>query len=200
MARVRIVKPEKVDDQIVCEMFDWVTQMEGKVPNHFYVEMNFPEFFKAKLGATKVLWQLGELTMPEIQLVGIAVSKANGCAYCTAAFCTILQHGLGKAEEEVKNFVVHTDAALSDERRKAIVQFALKINADARSATEADIMHLREIGLTDKGLVQLVHLVSDFASYNRLNLVLQTDYDYRDLWRNLAFGLQGQARSPGLAS
>ena len=199
MARVRIAKPEKVDDPVVCEMFDWVTQMEGKVPNHFYVEMNFPEFFKAKLGATKVLWQLGELTMPEIQHVGIAVSKANGCAYCTAAFCTILQHGLGRDEEEVKKFVVGTDVELSDKRLKTIVQFALKINADARSATEADIMRLREVGLTDRGLVQLVHLVSDFASYNRLNLVLQTDYDYRDLWRRLAFGMHGEAKSPGLA-
>ncbi len=199
MARVRIVKPEKVDDPVVREMFDWVTQMEGKVPNHFYVEMNFPEFFKAKLGATKVLWQLGELTMPEIQYVGIAVSKANGCAYCTAAFCTILELGLGKDEEEVKKFVVQTDAALSDKRLKTIVQFALKINRDAGSATDADIGRLREVGLTDKGLVQLVHLVSDFASYNRLNLVLQTDYDYQNLWRNLAFGLQGQTKNSGLA-
>jgi hypothetical protein len=62
------------------------------VPNHFYVEMNFPEFFKAKLGATKVLWQMGELRLDEIQHIGIAVSKANGCPYCTAAFCTILNH------------------------------------------------------------------------------------------------------------
>src|SRR2546422_8279564 len=101
MARVRIVKPEKVDDPVVREIFDWVTQMEGSVPNHFYVEMNFPEFFKAKLGATKVLWQMGELTMDEIQHVGIAVSKANGCPYCTAAFCTILNHGLKADEGEV---------------------------------------------------------------------------------------------------
>ena len=80
------------------------------------------------------------------------------------------------------------------------MQFALKINKDARSATEADIMHLREVGLTDKGVVRLTHLVSDLASYNRLNLVLQTDYDYRDLWRTLAFGQHGQTKSPGLAS
>ena len=40
---------------------------------------------------------------------------------------------------------------------------------------------------TDKGIVQLVHVVSDFASYNRLNLALDTDYDYRDMWRALAF-------------
>jgi len=36
---------------------------------------------------------------------------------------------------------------------------------------------------TNKGIVQLIHLVSDFASYNRLNLALDTEYDYRDLWR-----------------
>jgi hypothetical protein len=29
--------------------------------------------------------------------------------------------------------------------------------------------------------------VSDFRAYNTLNLALQTDYDYRDFWRELAF-------------
>jgi len=42
---------------------------------------------------------------------------------------------------------------------------------------------LRTVGLSDKGIVQLIHLVSDFASYNRLNLALATDYDSRDMWR-----------------
>jgi alkylhydroperoxidase family enzyme len=68
-----------------------------------------------------------------------------------------------------------------------MVEFALKVNADAAGITDQDISGLRKAGLTDKGIVQLCHLVSDFASYNRLNLALQTDYDYRDLWRQLAF-------------
>ncbi len=131
MARVKIVKPEKVDDPVVREIFDWVTQMEGSVPNHFYVEMNFPEFFKAKLGATKVLWQMGELSMDEIQHVGIAVSKANGCPYCTAAFCTILNHGLKTDEGKVKQFVVEGAKAVPDERLRTLVEFALKVNQDA---------------------------------------------------------------------
>ena len=41
-------------------------------------------------------------------------------------------------------------------------------------------------GLTDKGIVQLTHIVSDFSSYNTLNLALDTDYDYRDFWKELA--------------
>jgi hypothetical protein len=66
-----------------------------------------------------------------------------------------------------------------------------------RRVTDADVDTLRTIGLSDKGVVQLVHLVSDFASYNRLNLALQTDYDYRDLWRSLAFDWQ---QGPGEAA
>ncbi len=186
MARVELVKPEAVDDPVIREIFAWVTEMEGAVPNHFYLELNFPEFLKAKLGATKVLWQAGELTMEEIQHVGIAVSRANGCPYCTAAFCTILGYGLGKDEEYVKRFVV--DGAVDDERTATILAFALKANAAPRDVSDADVAGLRRIGLEDKGIVQLVHLVSDFASYNRLNLALDTDYDYRDIWRALAFG------------
>ena len=188
MARVKLAKPESVDDPAVAGIFEWVTQMEGSVPNHFYVEMNFPEFFTAKLGATKVLWEAGELTMPEIQHIGILVSKDNGCRYCTAAFCTILNHGLEAAEDYVAELVSVGTDAVSDLRLRTMLEYALQVNRDAAGVTDGDVARLRNIGLSDKGIVQLTHIVSDFASYNRLNLALQTDYDYRDLWRQLAFG------------
>ena len=187
MSRVPLVKPENNDDPVINEMFAWVTEVEGDVPNHFYIEMNFPEHFKAKLGATQVLWQMGEMSMPEIQHVGIAVSQANSCQYCTAAFCTILNYGLGADEEMTREFLKHGSNAVDDRRTKTIVNFALKVNADAHVITDDDITELRDIGLGDKGIVQLVHLVSDFASYNRLNTALQTEYDYRDMWRAVAF-------------
>ena len=66
MARVKIAKPDQVDDLALKGIFDWVTQMEGSVPNHFFVELNFPEFSTAKLSAIKVLWDAGELEMNEI--------------------------------------------------------------------------------------------------------------------------------------
>ncbi|MCR9106194.1 MAG: carboxymuconolactone decarboxylase family protein [Gammaproteobacteria bacterium] len=187
MARVRIVKPEHTDDPAVAGIFEWVTQMEGSVPNHFFVEMNFPEFFVAKLGATKVLWEAGELTMDEIQHVGILVSKDNGCAYCTAAFCTILNYGLGAAQDYVAGLAEQGISAVESPRLVAILNYALKVNRDPAGVQDSEVDALRQHGLTDKGLVQLTHVVSDFASYNRLNLALQTDYDYQDLWRNAAF-------------
>jgi len=34
-------------------------------------------------------------------------------------------------------------------------------------------------GLINKHIVQLTHVISDFASYHTLNIALDTDYDYR---------------------
>jgi len=186
MARVALPKPDQVTDPAVAEIFDWVTEMEGSVPNHFYVELNFPEFFTAKLGATKVLWQMGELSMEEIQHVGILVSQANGCPYCTAAFCTILNYGLGTAEDYVGSLLQSGLDAIEGERLNAILSYALQVNGDPAAVSDDQVQALRDQGLTDKGIVQLTHVVSDFSSYNTLNLALDTDYDYRDFWKELA--------------
>ena len=196
MALVQLVKPDTVDDPVIQELFNWVTDMEGAVPNHFYVEMNFPEYMKAKLGSSKVLWQMGELSLPEIQHVGILVSRANGCPYCTGAFCTILNYGLNTDEDYVQALADQGIDAVEDSRLRIILDFALKANNDPKSISDEDTEGLRTIGLSDKGIVQLVHVVSDFASYNRLNLALQTDYDYRDMWRTAAFGWDPQSGEP----
>ena len=186
MARVALPKDKQITDPAVEGIFAWVSEMEGSVPNHFYVELNFPEFFTAKLGATKVLWELGELTMEEIQHVGILVSQANGCPYCTAAFCTILNYGLGTAEDYVGNLLHQGLDAVNGDRQKSLLAYALQVNSDPGAVTDAQVIALRQHGLTDKGVVQLTHIVSDFSSYNTLNLALDTDYDYRDFWKEIA--------------
>ena len=186
MARVPIIQPEEVDDPAVEEIFEWVTEMEGSVPNHFYLELNFPEYMKPKLQSTAALWEEGELTMPEIQHVGIAVSTANGCEYCTGAFCTILDFGLDADTKYVKEFAEHGTDVVDDDRLEAIVEYALTVNEDPHAITDEDVNTLREVGLGNKGIVQLTHLVSDFASYNRLNTALDTDYDYQEMWRQFS--------------
>jgi uncharacterized peroxidase-related enzyme len=186
MARVPLIDPDETEDAVVEEIFEWVTEMEGSVPNHFYLELNFPEYMKAKLQSTAILWEEGELSMPEIQHVGIAVSTANGCEYCTGAFCTILNYGLDTDAEYVREFAERGAEVLDDYRLGAIVEYAHAINDDPHAVTDEDIEKLREVGLSATGIVQLTHLVSDFASYNRLNTALDTDYDYQEMWRQFS--------------
>ena len=187
MARVEIVKPSNVSDPSINAIFNWVTEMEGSVPNHFLVELNFPEYFVAKLSSTKVLWEAGELALDEIQHIGILVSKANGCPYCTAAFCTILNHGLKTESDYISEVITKGIDAVDSGRLRVILDYALKVNLSPKDIEDSDIESLKSVGLTDKGVVQLTHIVSDFASYNRLNLALDTDYDYLEMWKRIAF-------------
>lgn len=196
MARVPIIDKQSVTDPLVQELLDWVTEVEGEVPNHFLVELNFPEFFKAKLGATRVLWNEGELSLDEIQHIGILISKANNCPYCTAAFCTIMNYGLEKEQDYVTQLLEQGIEVVDDERLRGILNFVLKANDEPLGVTDEEVDELRKLGFTDKGIVQLVHIVSDFGSYNRLNQVLKTDYDYRDVWRKVGFDWQQSEGDP----
>ncbi|MES9830038.1 MAG: hypothetical protein ABW201_17395 [Candidatus Thiodiazotropha sp.] len=102
-----------------------------------------------------------------------------------------------KTEEDyVKALAEEGLDRVEDSRLRAILGVALKANNDPKSISDDDLDGLRDIGLSDKGIVQLIHLVSDFSSYNRLNLALQTDYDYRDMWRTIAFGWDPESGEP----
>ena len=69
---------------------------------------------------------------------------------------------------------------------KSLLACALQVNGDPGAVTDTHVDALRQHGLSDKGIVQLTHVVGDFSSYNTLNLALDTDYDYWDFWKELA--------------
>jgi len=182
MAHVSLIDRDSVDDPELRQMFTRIEELEGSFPSHYRAELNFPEYLKIKLRATMTLWQDGELSMQEVQHVGIAVSQANDCKNCTGAFCAVLSHGLGVDTQYIETFLREGREAVKDERLRAILDYALLINNDPDAVTDADIQRLQDAGLTDRGIVQITHLVSDFASWNRANDALNTDYDYDQRW------------------
>lgn len=187
MARIPFVDRES-DDPAVRELLEWVTEVEGQVPNHFLLELHFPEHFKAWLRWVRILWDQGELSFEEVQQVGIAISKANECSYCAGSFCAVLHHGGGVAEEAVEEYLQAGVDVLSD-RARTLAEFALKANGSPHAVTDADVERLRGVGLSERGIVQLVWLVNMFASSNRLNLVLGTEHDAANPFQALAADL-----------
>jgi uncharacterized peroxidase-related enzyme len=187
VTRLPLMDRESQDPE-VRELLRWVEEVEGLVPNHFLLELHFPVHFKAWLGWVRTLWREGELSFREVQQVGIAVSKANRCGYCTGSFCSVLEHGGGAAREEVEDYLARDVATLAG-RERALVEFALLANSDPHGVTQADINSLRDVGLTERGIVQLVWVVNMFASSNRLNTVLDTALDEGNPYQNTAAAL-----------
>jgi uncharacterized peroxidase-related enzyme len=198
MARLPYVSTQG-DDPQVRELLDWVTEVEGQVPNHFRVELHFPEHFKAWLTWVRVLWDRGELSFEDVQHVGIAVSKANECAYCAGSFCAVLEHGGGVDRSDVEDYL-RRDVETLDDRQRILVDFAVKANLTPHRVTQADVDGLKEVGLSERGIVQLVWLVNMFASSNRFNTVLGTDLDSENAYQSLARELLAVATGSAMAS
>jgi uncharacterized peroxidase-related enzyme len=193
MVRLPFVDGTSADPK-VTELLDWVTEVEGYVPNHFRLELHFPEHFTAWLSWVRILWREGELSFEEVQHVGIAVSKSNECAYCTGSFCSVLEHGGEVERTAVEDYLEH-DVATLDERQRTLVEFAVEANLRPHAITAEDIERLRQVGLGERGIVQLVWVVNMFASSNRFNTVLATDLDARNEYQLMASHLLGSSRS-----
>ncbi|GBC68579.1 hypothetical protein HRbin01_00262 [archaeon HR01] len=184
MARVRLIQDIPEDEEL-RGFVRRIQQVEGLVPNHFKAEFNFPQLLKAMLRTTLVLWTEGELPLPEVLYIGAAVSKANKCEYCVGAWGTWLTRAANQPEDKVVQLIRDWRKAELAERERDIINFALKVNSDWLNVTDKDVERLRQHGISDKGIVQIVHAVNNFAAYNKFNISLGISpyhYDYDQIW------------------
>jgi uncharacterized peroxidase-related enzyme len=191
MARVRLVEETPTDAEL-NNMIEQIRRVEGIVPNHFKAELNFPELLKAMLNTTLVLWTRGELELKTLLMIGAVVSKENGCEYCVGAWGTWLTRAARLGRDEVYLLIRDWRSSnLPTERERKILEFALKVNSRWRDITDRDVEDLKELGLSDKGVVQIVHAVNNFAAYNKFNIALGVSpqhYDYEEIWSHAFHG------------
>jgi uncharacterized peroxidase-related enzyme len=109
----------------------------------------------------------GPLPRPDRELAALAVSVTNGCRYCASV------HGrryisLTKDAEPATRLARHGPAGVTDTRQRAIVDFAARMSVTPPAADAGDVQRLREAGLTNGEITDLISVVAMFAWANRL--------------------------------
>jgi len=103
------------------------------------------------------------------ELISLAVSGINDCAYCgTAHAGTMVARGDLTAEQAAQAFKDWRRLDLSDEDR-VMLEFAEKLTFQPAQIDQADIDSLREAGFDDLGIYDIV-LVTAYRNFiNRVN-------------------------------
>lgn len=115
----------------------------------------------------------GGLPRAERELAATAVSLHNGCVYCVSVHARLAGR-LGGDREAVDRLLADGSRAVLGRRRGLIVRFAAGLAQVPSLGSGADTAALREAGLSDLELVDLVHCAAFFAWANRLMLSLGT--------------------------
>lgn len=144
----------------------------GFVPNVFRAYSYRPERLSAWFGHYRQLHEpTPNLSAADREMIAVVVSAHNRCTYC------ILAHGAALAEaldDHVLADYIATNwrHAGLDERRATICAYAEKLTARPHEMTEADLRGLREVGLSDVEVWDVVEIASMYNFTNRMALGL----------------------------
>lgn len=141
----------------------------------FRTKMGFPEapnFIKAQAAAPSVMrgtWSLvqsvlveGRLPRSLKEMVFVAISVDRDCGYCEAAHIACCRM-LGVAESDLAALVRNFDEMLP-ERTRDIIGFAVKCARSPSALDDADFQRIRNHGLGDAELTELIAM-SGLAVY-----------------------------------
>ena len=102
-------------------------------------------------------------------MIAVAVSMANGCLYCLVAHGAALRQALGDPILADRITLDHRRAGL-DERRRAILDFAVKVTERPLDCDPEDLQRLQGFGLTEEEVWDVIEVASMYNFTNRMSL------------------------------
>jgi uncharacterized peroxidase-related enzyme len=101
------------------------------------------------------------------ELATVVVSIINGCVYCSSVHARRFSE-LTKRPELIQRLYDEGLDTKLEPRQRAIVDFAAKLTRTPQAIVPGDLRPLRDVGMDDLQIHDLIHAVAMFANANRL--------------------------------
>ena len=145
-----------------------VQEKAGFVPNVFLALAHRPAEWRAFFAYHDALLEKeGGLTKAEREMIVVATSGANDCAYCVVAHGAILRIRAKNALVADQVAVNYRKADITP-RQKAMLDFAMKVALESEKIGEADFEGLKEHGFSDDDIWDIAAITALFALSNRI--------------------------------
>jgi uncharacterized peroxidase-related enzyme len=145
---------------------------KAKVSDYYLFLVHQPEILRQRSAAfNAIMYAPGGLPRAERELATTVVSRLNGCVYCASVHAQRFEQ-LAKRNDVIRQVFDDPRAAGTTEREKAIARFSIALTEKPDAVDAAQLRALREAGLDDAEILDLIHSIAIFAWANRLMLNL----------------------------
>ncbi|MBX8497934.1 peroxidase-related enzyme [Pseudomonas cichorii] len=145
---------------------------QAKTSDYYLTLVHQPQILRQRSVAfNAIMYAPGGLSRAERELASTVVSRINQCVYCASVHAQRFEQ-LAKRNDVIAQIFTDPQTAGTTEREKAIVRFAIDLTLDPAALGAEHIKPLREQGLDDGQVLDLIHAISIFAWANRLMLNL----------------------------
>ncbi|KGD88008.1 alkylhydroperoxidase [Achromobacter sp. RTa] len=145
---------------------------KAKVSDYYLFLVHQPEILRQRSTAfNAIMYAPGGLSRAERELGATVVSRVNGCVYCASVHAQRFEQ-LAKRNDVIAQVFEDPATAGTTARELAIGKFSIQIT-DAPATVNADsIQALKDVGLNEGEVLDLLHSDAIFAWANRLMLNL----------------------------
>jgi len=145
---------------------------KARVQDYYLFLVHQPAILRQRSEAfNAIMYAPGGLARADRELSSLVVSRINGCVYCASVHAQRFEQ-LAKRHDTVVQVFDDPHTAGVNAREQAIVRFSIRLTEAPQDIGPADIQALKDVGLPDNEILDLLHAGSIFAWANRLMLNL----------------------------
>jgi len=168
MAYIRVI-PEADATGTLADLYKRFGNPDGTVDNVLKVHSLNPESLQAHCALyLQCMHRPSPLSRVEREMVGVVVSRANGCEYCVEHHSRGLHRLLDPDRKELVDRLRAGDHEMLTQREAAMLVYAHKLATAPAEMNRHDVEALRGVGLTDHEILDLAQIVGYFAYANRI--------------------------------
>lgn len=172
MSRIAALEPSTTQGK-THELLTAVGKMLGVTPNLFRVAAQSPSTLDGLVALSGAAAR-GSLRASTREAIALTVAETNGCDYCLSAH-SLLGKGAGLSDDALDQA---RDATSADPKVGAILRFARAVVTQRGRVSDADLVTVRQAGVTDAEILETVTNVVLNIFTNYINLVADTEIDF----------------------
>lgn len=167
--------PSPSIDEVPADIADKISRVQEKtgfIPNVFLALARRPAEWRAFFAYYDALMEKdsGNLTKADREMIVTATSARNGCLYCVVAHGAVLRIREKKPLVADQVAVNYRTADIT-ERQRAMLDFAMKVQADSGAVDAADFDRLAAHGFDDEDAWDIASITAFFGLSNRISNV-----------------------------
>jgi uncharacterized peroxidase-related enzyme len=163
MAHFPILKPDEACQEVRVVYGEFYQRMAfPSPPNFIMTQGHSATVARGTWEVVRNILVLGEIPRWTKEMIFVAISRDRNCKYCEAAHMACCRM-LG-VDEKALEWLVGNINGMPDPKLRNMILFALKCSRDPQGLTEADYEILREHGLRQSAILELIAM-SAFAVY-----------------------------------
>lgn len=148
--------------------YDEIAKLRGKLSNVVRVHSLHPSAMRAHIDLyLSLMFERSDLSRADRELIATVVSAKNACGYCVRHHSEALL-AYWKDPERVARAVDDYRVLDLPERTRAMLDYALLLTERPSAVTQAYVQGLREVGFTDRAILDLNLITSYFNFVNRI--------------------------------